>query len=227
MTTRGHHGILLNGGVSPPPSGMYLGVTTTTPMTGSGTTINVQMPAVVNVGDLLLIQIVNAANNTPGTPSGWTSLVSTAASTTLRQTLFTKVADGTEGGATVAITASGATGRNAVCHRFAAGEFGTLGATGASDSTNTSNAPNPPSRTSGLGSVPTFWFALIAYRNDATVSSYPLAGNQFSHRAVGGATQVSLAGCSEENSLATLDPGAFSISAASYWIAHTVSIEAL
>lgn len=205
------------------PNGMYLGATVS-PATSSQS-IDILMPAVVNAGDLLIIQLVNNSNSTPSTPSGWTSLVTTFSSTALRQTLFYKLAEGVEGGTSLPISVAGGAGRSAIVHRFQAGSFGGISATGASGN---SSAPDSPQHTSGFGSVNTFWLSLSAWRGDAAVISFPLASNRLAHYPDAGfleSRKASCAACSEENSAAIFNPGAYEIGASTYWVAHTVAIE--
>lgn len=198
----------------------YLGATITPPVNGG--TIDVQMPAVVDAGDLLIIQYLNRSNSTPGTPGGWSATHTAARTTSLRQTWFTKVADGSEAGTTVNIGSSGTFGRGAICHRIAAGAFGSFGASSANDNT---DAPDAPSRSSGFGAVPTLWIVGCSIRNALEASAFPYPDDNITNVSSGIANSLALASCTVQNSLASIDPSAFTLPSAENWVATTFSIE--
>ena len=204
-----------------PPAGAYLGAVVSEP--GNSSSIAVQMPAVVAAGDLLVIQHLNRSNSTPTTPSGWTSTHTAVLSTALRQTWFTRVADGSEGGGTVTITTSGSSGRGAICHRIAAGSYGGYGV---SSATGTTTNPNPPSRTSGFGAVPTLWIAGVAFRPAPDVTAFPLSGHNAGVSADAITNTFGIYSCTTEASSASLDPGEFTLDAApTHWVGSTLSIQ--
>lgn len=77
------------------------------------TSLSVGLPATVNAGDLLLLWVVNKyPSNGPAEPAGWTTVgLATGGagsagvdSGSVYSTLFTKVADGTEGGTSVTVS---------------------------------------------------------------------------------------------------------------------------
>ena len=69
----------------------------------------INLPAVVNAGELLTLEIASGLQNTaswdPSTPAGWTRLTAfTHVNADAALALYAKVSDGTEGGTTVSIT---------------------------------------------------------------------------------------------------------------------------
>ena len=79
------------------------GIATTSDAVG-GTNMVVNLPAVYAAGDLVVVAIKLSANNTPGTPAGWTALQLGAQGSQGNGT-YARIMDGTEG-ATLTITSA-------------------------------------------------------------------------------------------------------------------------
>lgn len=85
----------------------------------SGSSVNGTCPATVNPGELLVLPVLSKRGLTIATPSGWTLPANAEASGgagadgansgTVKLTVFVKVADGSEDGATVPVSFSGGT----------------------------------------------------------------------------------------------------------------------
>ncbi len=91
------------------------------------TSISVTLPATVNAGDLLVLHVVNKyPSNGPAEPTGWTTAAiytggSGSAGTDSGQvysTVFTKVADGTEGGTSVSVSLPSANASRGMAWRW-------------------------------------------------------------------------------------------------------------
>lgn len=83
----------------------------------------VDMPATVDNGDLLIVGFSNDGNATVTTPSGWTLLGSDTGQGTVRGSWYYRIADGTEGGTQVNFETSAAENAAAQVHRIRAGTF--------------------------------------------------------------------------------------------------------
>jgi hypothetical protein len=195
--------------------------------TSATTSHNVNMPATVNTGDLLVVTLATRSDSSYTTPSGW-NLVSGSQDAVVGQVkmaTFYRVADGTEGGTAVNfVTASTSTAAASV-RRYQAGTF--TGTPEAAVATGGSATPDAPNLTPSWGSTKCDWIVSCAIVQGTAVSAYPYAtDNAFQNSGGTGTTQVSQATCSTQVDAASLNPGTFSISGGSVrnWVASTVAI---
>lgn len=187
----------------------------------------VNMPAAVDAGDLLICLFSNDNSaRYPATPAGWTLLWSgTTGSTSF--SAFAKDADGTEDGTTVDFVTSSS--EMAVAHVYritAASWLGTLGTdvVVGTPATGTNVNPNPPSVTPGW-TDDTLWIACFGGNNDNTVSAFPTNyTNTTSHNSGGGTGGCTLGSCRRELNAGSDDPGFFTFSESTGWVANTIAI---
>lgn len=202
----------------------YLSATTTTFSSGA-TDHNVSMPATVASGDLLILQFEGVSDASHTTPSGWTSLSNVAGSFfSMRQSVYYKVAAGTEGGTTVNVVSSVSEKAVAITHRIESGSYqSTPEAAAVNDANSPSTTPNPPNLTPSWGSAKTLWIAIFGSFTSgvsATVSVYPYSDGQ-THAAV---TDMHGASCWSKTEASSLNPGTFTQSVSGRWVAGTIAI---
>lgn len=147
---------------------------TTTTSSGTGQSLAVNMPATVNAGELLLMHFNSALNNIT-TPAGWTLWPSThitQAEGGQRGVIFTKRADGTEGGTTVTVTHSGFNSHaTASVHRLS--NAGTIRVTPATTAANNTTSIDPSAVTPRYGSRPFLVIAFASANGAGTWSVFP------------------------------------------------------
>lgn len=176
------------------------------------TTHVLNLPSGIVSGNLLVLVFHVVGNTTITTPTGWTSVLNTADTTTQRTAIFYRIADGTEG-STVSVTTSASVRCEYRSLRFT-GAHGSTVPEASAAAYASSNAPDPPSLDpTGWGTEDTLWYAIEA-GNDATktVTTYPTnytGGVQ--HTSTGG-TPGQLALASRNLNAASADPGAFTLS---------------
>ena len=197
----------------------------------SGTSHNVNMPATVNAGDLLLMFFASFSGGIGATtlgaaPSGWTKVAETDGSR-CQSALFMKVADGTEDSTTVNITTS--PGRSAVAHVLRiTGWYGALSGVEQAVATSTSNhQPDPPNLTPSWGAKDTLWIASYCVGDDnATFTTAPTnytnGQGDISGASVNNSAEVGTA--YRELNATSEDPGAFTLSETEIGNSYTVAI---
>lgn len=142
---------------------------TETVFTTNATAHLVAMPATVNVGDVLVCLFGNDGSaTTVTTPTGWTQ--ESSEGNGARLGVYSRTADGTEGGTTVDFVTS-------IGEKAAAQVFRLTGAqgdveVGTSVATNDATAEHP-SLTPSWGAADTLWIAVSARAFTRTVSSFP------------------------------------------------------
>ncbi|MHB0965266.1 MAG: hypothetical protein ACYC36_02320, partial [Bellilinea sp.] len=193
----------------------------------SSTTASVTLPATISAGDLLMVRIGFSAvgtvtwdNTTAGT---WTNLVSASNGTNIGYQIYTKVADGTEGGKTLTITIPS----SQIAYRAVAfSGADTATAPEFSSTTGSGANPNSLSLTPSWGSMDTLWLSDEANANgNTTVTAYPSGFVGGTNHTTGTIAGVGI-GCSNlDLNAATEDPGAYTLSASRAWIAVTVAIK--
>ena len=203
---------------------------TATAFSASSTTHNVNMPASVTAGWLLIMGFGFSTDTTVTTPTDW-SIVSAKVTDTATQIIFGKDADGTEGGTTVNV-ATGAS-RAAAAQVYAiSGWNGTLASDvtdggGASSGGAADNAPNPPSVAWGWGALDEL---ILAFAHATAASTFSSAPTNYTNLTT---TQASSAGsanwmASARRSLTATaspeNPGTFTLSASELWVANTIAI---
>lgn len=201
--------ITLQTNVLLPTPGM-LGITATSTGTGfatTSTTHSVSMPASTTAGQLLVVVIqFQTGLGTSNTPAGWTQ--SLAPSGTTPTSVFTRVADGTEGGTTVNFTTTNAVAAIAHCYQIN-NWFGTI-ATGVNITT-AASTNDPPANTPSWATDRSLWLAIAVANNSpsaaVTVSTYPTSyvNTTFATNT----PDMTIAGCSRNNYAATENPSTY------------------
>ncbi len=196
------------------------------------TTHNVQMPATVNSGDLLMVFI--SSDGTPDftTPSGWTGFFfwNSWAGSGNKFSMWAKRSDGTEGGTTVNWATN-------VAEKAAAQVYRITGWRDSGTITNdiewanagaTSTTPDPPSLNPVNWDVEgTLWIASYGAEDNDDLTSYPTgySGGTFTKSdAALSTTSTSMASAWRNLAAASEDPGTFTTAASKFWIASTVAV---
>lgn len=136
-----------------------------------GSSHNVTMPATVSAGDLLLMILAPSASSTlTVTATGWTNIGFTD-----RAFILVKVATGSEGGTTVAVSLGSSLSLSAQTFRISAWYGGLAGVeSGHVNSVGASALCDHPSLTASWGIADTLWLALAGgSANDSAVTVYP------------------------------------------------------
>ncbi|TLZ83810.1 MAG: hypothetical protein E6K03_03900, partial [Methanobacteriota archaeon] len=203
---------------------------TSTSFPTDSTTHNVQMPATVNAGDLLIVFF--ADHGTPGMnyPSGWTFFFgwSSWGGTGNKFWMFAKRASGTEGGTTVNFQTSAAVKAAAQVYRITGWrdsgtitndiEYANAGAA--------STSPNPSSLNPTHWDVEnTLWIAAYGADGDNDATAFPAnyAGGVYTE-SDHSATSTSMGSAWRNLAAASEDPGPFTIAASAFWIASIVAV---
>lgn len=205
---------------------MFPTISTVTPTTfaTSVTSMAVNMPAVVDVGDYLLamVEVRNSGTFTP--PSGWVELDTQLGGGSVgKLTIFYKVADGDEGGTTETFTAS--TGTSAIWQvRKVSGADVTVPPESNTASGDVSSA-NPPTLSPSWGADDNLW-VVIAGHAAASATAFSGAPTNYTgfdnDGASSGGAACSVATAYRELNASTEDPGAFTVSNNRWWAAATV-----
>jgi len=194
--------------------------------TTDATSVTVTLPATVNAGDVLVAVMSidgNATATWDNTTAGaWTQQAQYLANSNAHAlTIFTKTADGTEDGKVLAITLSGS--QQAVTRVLRV-----TGAAGPVEVTtyargSTVSADPPAITPSWTGA--SLYIATLALDGTATVSSGPSGYSGLASRASSSSGQSTNATAWRLAS-GTEDPGAFTVSATSQWVAATLALRA-
>ena len=184
------------------------------------------LPATVNKGDLLLVHwACRGGGGRSISTVGWTEIQNTAG--TPVHLIGKRLADGTEGSGTVAMSQGTSRGAAQVYRitnwvgALSGVEIGTLGS-GVSDS------PNPPSLTASWGALDNLFITFVGGQDDdATVSSYSTNYTDGTATLGGGGGNLSGAVYSSRRELAaaTDNPGVYTLSESEGWHANTLVIQ--
>lgn len=224
MTTRGHHGILFAATVA---SGFpqYLSHTDTA-FTTAATSHSANIGTTAS-GDLLIAFVVTDGSNINSavtTPGGWTSIGTRHESTpSVRGSVFTRVADGSESGGTVNFVTAAAEEAAVSIVRIQAGTYN-----GAPEVTlaqaSASMTPAAPSLTPSWGSANTLWITGIL-SGRAPPTGFPLPDNNVTVNAMISVSDgCSLTLCSDEVATGTLSPGNWSGNTATVSVGMTLAV---
>ena len=215
---------------------------TNTDFATAATDHNVSMPATVNSGDLLLMGFSyahGADNDTPTTPTGWSSVITTGNSFSGegRLTVYVKNANGSEGGGTVNVVTPTSHRAAATVYRITGWRnSGTIlndveGAAVVSDGSNQSaSTPGPPNLNPANWDVEdTLWIAFAAgFPGSGDVASYTSGptgyGNFSSHGSGSGDDHALLATARKENAAASEDPSTFEADDAITHVTATLAV---
>ena len=201
------------------------------------TTHNINMPAIVNSGDLLVVNIMFLIRTLGGslgtTPTGWTlegsNVTDVGGSWRYIHAVYTNDSDGTEGGTTVDFPTNSAFNCAALVHRISnwGGTLATDVALSASAENQNSN-PDPTSLTPSWGSDTTLWLAFYgAADDDATKSADPTSYTDSGDQVAGAGTNDSCecASARRANTTATENPGTFTLSQSEAWSTFTFAVK--
>ena len=187
----------------------------------------VQMPAIVDPGDLLVILVSLHQEPPSATPGGWSQLFLLALGAD-EFAAYAKDAVGDEDGTTVDVTTTiGASGAAQV-YRITNWE-GTLvngvevgTAVGAQGTT-----PDPPSLTASWGAENNLWLAVAgAADDDQAATAYPTNYTNGIDTLSGGGANSSgqVYSARRENAIATENPAVFTLATTEAWVANTIVI---
>jgi hypothetical protein len=188
---------------------------------------NVNMPATVNAGDLLIVLFTNDRNATVTIPAGWTELASDTSGQHVRLSVYYRIAAGTEGGTTVNFITSATEEAAAQVYRIT-NWHGTTPPEISTAVTGTDASPDPASLDpAGWDIADTLWIAVAGQDRGnepgtpAYPSSYTDGTSTLSSTGIGSCRTLSA-----RRVLATVlqDPGAFTIPASEQWVAFTVAV---
>lgn len=200
--------------VSAPPVGSFPQLLSTTVSTFDATrVIQVQMPATVAAGDLLLM-VVNTAGNPSlvSSPSGWTlAHTRNASGNQCVIRVFTKVATGSEGGTTAPIDLFPADSRAAQVFRIAAGSYAGSAEIASSAPSNNQSEHQLPTLTPSGGAGAYLWIAAVGggyAANVGAVTAFPYPGGNIETIA-GTGQRAMLASCWKESVAASETPGLY------------------
>ncbi len=191
-------------------------------------THNVDMPATVNSGDLLVILITRFnMTGTWTTPTGWTLLYDDTSSSTSDSAAYVKSADGTEGGTSVAVVHS-SDGRAGAAQAYRiTGWSGTLSEVEEARANGSSVSPDPPSLTPAWGAEDTLWI-VAAHTSDDDVVTDTFSTNYGNgvDTVCGGGGNASgrISSARRELNAASDDPGVFALASTESWVAATIAI---
>lgn len=174
------------------------------------TSHTIDLPATINIGDLILVMTLRNSTAAITPPAGYSSLASaTASGSGSAYQLFYKTADGSEGGTTLTFTTSATRTTVLICYVV---QVGTWQGTPEQATYNgdTGMSADPPSLTPSWGSAANLWIAAYGGRQNASVSSWPLPANQITRTSGSSGTGGrSMSVCSDVVSAETLDPSPF------------------
>lgn len=157
------------------------------------TALSIQMPAVVNPGDLLVVSVARSNTSNLTWPAGW--LITTAFGQTSNSRIDgrCKVADGTEGGTVLTVTSATAAVAAAVVHRIAAGTFEPSVSRVITWGVGSTASPTLPSLAPFWDPRNTLYVALMGYAGSAVVTEHPQPEQQVAAIAGAGSTRTTLA----------------------------------
>ena len=188
----------------------------------------VNMPSMVDVGDLLIVLFTTDGTATVITPAGWTALASNAGNGAVRLSVYYKIAAGTEGGTTVNLVTSA--GEQAAAQVYRITDWnGTTPPEISTAATATTPAPNPASlNPAGWDVTDTLWLAVagqdrgdqsgtLAYPISYTDGISTLSSDTNKSCRIHSARRVLLTATSE-------NPGPFTIPVTEQWVAFTIAV---
>lgn len=202
---------------------------TETIVSTASTTHNINMPASVSSGQLLLVLICyqGASSVTYDTPSGWTEVrrQSYTSGGTLTFGLFAKTASGSEGGTSVNFSTSSSIRATAQVFRVSGwdGTVSTGVASAAAGNGLSATSANPPNLAPGWGSVDILWIASHARQQSYTASGAPTDyGNLLNTNP--GVNEPSITSARRERNASSEDPDTFSGTSNTSYLAFTIGI---
>jgi hypothetical protein len=187
----------------------------------------VNMPATVNVCDLLIVLFTNDGSATAATPGGWSSLASDVNGSAVRLSVYYKIAAGTEGGTTVNLVTSAAEQAAAQVYRITDWN-GTTPPEISTAATGTVTRPDPASlNLAGWDVADTLWLAVAGQdRGDQLgTTAYPVHYTDgTSTLSSSGTANCRTLSAHRVRATASENPGAFTIPVSEEWVAFTIAV---
>jgi len=188
---------------------------------------NVNMPATIDAGDLLIVFFTNDGGAGVTTPSGWTQLASAAQGWVVRLSVYYKIATGTEGGTTVNFRTS--TNEQAAAQVYRITNWhGTTPPEISIAVTGTDTTPDPASLDpAGWDVADTLWIAVAGQDqgDQSGTTDYPASYTDgISTLSPSGRGSCRTLSARRVLAAASEDPGAFTIPVAEEWVAFTIAV---
>lgn len=200
------------------PAGPVIAATNTgTDNSTATTSADVQLPAGIQAGELLMIVGGNGGTLTSVAATGWTVLYNGT-----KQTILYKFASGSEG---ASVTVSWTGSIKNVWHSVRITGAHASTAPEIASATGNSNAPNPPTLTPSWGSAANLWIATFgAGQNEA--DTYPAAytDNRYTEANTTGSANAGIGFATRALTATDDDPAAYGIAETRPWNANTVAV---
>jgi hypothetical protein len=188
---------------------------------------NVNMPATVDAGDLLIVLFINDRDATVDTPTGWNLLASEASGPHVRLSVYYKIAAGTEGGTTVNFVTSATEEAAAQVYRIT-NWHGTIPPEISTAATGTDTTPDPASLDPvGWDVADTLWLVVAGQdRGDqAGTTAYPASYTDgISTLSSNGTGSCRIHSARRVLAAASENPGSFTIPVSEQWVAFTIAV---
>lgn len=189
--------------------------------TTNQTNHTVNLPSGIEAGNLLLVFFASDGGPTITFPEGWTQLFQTGANTACKFGAWYRIADGTEG-STITVTTSNNQMTAHTSYRIT-GYSGTPEV--ATATTGIDYSPNPPSLTPSWGALDTLWFACCGYNSNLTVTVYPTNYTNGRYDRANNTEGCGTGSARRELNAASENPGMFTLSGSTQWVANTVAVK--
>jgi hypothetical protein len=190
---------------------------TQTAFSSGSTTHNVNMPATVSSGDLLLLIFGARTNPAITTPSGYDLISSGQAAGPAAgcfSGVYARIADGTEGGGSLSVSISLSRQAAAQVYRITGAYATTAGVEAAFANVSPSSNPNPPNLAPSFGGEDILWLAVAcAADDDEVATAAPTNYTDLTQIASGGGANLGVSVISARRQLnaASEDPGTFTL----------------
>ena len=193
----------------------------------ASTSITVDLPGSIVSGNTLLAFVAHDGNGTTTWPAGWTKLFDHASNATVRLSAAWRKADGGEG-ASITVTNTQAQPAASQVFQIQSAADPTVAPPVYALTQSTTDAPNPPVLNPAAGSNNYLWFAATAMQVPAAgldISAGPANYLNFAYNESGNTDRdVGCAVASRANEAGSEDPGLFTASTSSEWVATTVAV---
>jgi hypothetical protein len=188
---------------------------------------DVDMPATVDAGDLLIVLFTNDGNTAVTTPDGWTELASNEYTIAVRLSAYYKIAAGDEDGTTVNFVTS--TNQEAAAQVYRITNWhGTTPPEISTAATGAGTAPNPASlNPAGWDVADTLWIAVAGQDqgDQGEATAYPASyTDEVSTLSSYGSGSCRTLSARRVLAAASEDPGAFTIPIPEEWVAFTIAV---
>ena len=190
------------------------------------TSHNVDLPATVNTGELLVVFFGSPVNFVLSTsfPVGWTEIYDGGVGFGAAHiSVAYKIADGTEGGTTITVVSSSSVPSSHVSFTISNHNSSTNAPEISTGTSGSSSSPNPDSLTASWGTDDNLFIA-IESNVTQTTTAYPTNFDDNQHTR--NYTFSNIGVCTRDwNTNATQDPGIFTLSSSSQWLAATMVVQ--